>query len=77
MKIRNISIALDQQKQAEMRERLQGYFNNTQFTVKVGKIDAAAAITELKQQIRAEVMGLTVPSFRETRHKKGIKKVDK
>jgi len=64
VKLRNITIALDQQKQAEMRERLQGYFNNTQFTVKVGKIDAAAAISELKQQIRAEVMGLTTASSR-------------
>jgi len=45
-----------------MRERLQGYLSNTNFTIKVTKIDAAAAITELKQQIRAEVMGLTAVS---------------
>ena len=59
VKLKNISIALDQQKQAEMRERLQNYLTNSKFTIKVSKIDAAAAITELKQQIRTEVMGLT------------------
>ena len=42
-----------------MRERLQSYLTNTNFTIKVAKIDAAAAISELKQQIRTEVMGLT------------------
>jgi len=42
-----------------MRERLQGYLTNTNFSIKVAKIDASAAITELKQQIRTEVMGLS------------------
>ena len=59
VKLKNITVALDQQAQAEMRERLQSYFNNTNFTIKVAKVDAAAAITELKQQIRTEVLGLT------------------
>ena len=62
MKLRNITLSLDQQKQAEMRERLQGYLTNTNFTIKVSKIDASAAITELKQQIRTEVMGLSAVS---------------
>jgi len=38
---------------------MQGYLTNANFSIKVAKIDAAAAITELKQQIRAEVMGLS------------------
>ena len=42
-----------------MRERLQNYLTNTNFSIKVAKIDATAAISELKQQIRTEVMGLT------------------
>ena len=57
--LKNITIALDPEKQAEMRERLQGYLTNTNFSIKVTKIDASAAITELKQQIRTEVMGLS------------------
>ena len=62
VRLKNITIALDQQRQTEMRERLQGYFNNTQVTIKVAKIDAAAAISELKQRIRTGVMGLTAIS---------------
>lgn len=42
-----------------MRERLQNYLSNTKFSITVSKIDASAAIAELKQQIRTEVMGLT------------------